>query len=101
MGRVFDVDYFNASEEPCMPDMKDMSCCSSEIELIIIEDDQSQSHFNLTEKQLVELQTLPELPDLSALMIDVEESEPGEVYDLPPPPLIPLYKLHCTYTYYG
>jgi len=101
MGRVQDVEYFSTSEDPCMPAMADMHCCSSEIELIKIEDEQSQSYFNLGEKQLVEIQTLPELFEVALLVNNIVENQVVETNDLPPPPLLPLYKLHCTYTYYG
>lgn len=101
MGRVQDIEYFSSSSEPCMPDMEKMHCCSTELELIKLEEDQNQSFFNLSEKQLIEIQTLPALFEFSLLFSDIEENEISDNYDLPPPRTIPAYKLFCNYTYYG
>lgn len=101
MGRVLDVDYFSASEDSCMPAMADMHCCSSELELIKIEEDQSQPLFSLNQKQLVEIQTIPVLFEWSIDTYEYQEEQFVSYDDRPPPRDIPIYKLNCTYTYYG
>lgn len=100
MGRVLDIAYFEVAEEPCMPGMEDMHCCSSELELLKIEDEQNTSPSFFNTKQLLEIQTLPALSELSILYIEVKD-EITYNYALPPPRPAPIYKINCNYTYYG
>lgn len=102
MGRIAGVSYFSVDEKKCLcyqVSGKEMDCCHDEHALIQLDDDHQLASVKALSAPLflVITQALPVFSINSTF-----SKEHGRlITDSSPPPREGLYKLHCSFVYYG
>jgi len=102
MGRVSEVSYFSVEEKkcPCFQSLgKDMDCCDDEHALIQLDDDQQLSGVKVLAAPLFVV-IAPVHVDFASLASQPEKRH-ALTAKAPPPPREGLYKIHCSFVFYG
>lgn len=104
MGRLYHSELFSFQSQPCSCSLfkkeTDKSCCTDEHELISIDDDQSLGQIasvHAPDYFLIEI--LGQLD--SSLIFNSQDKEVPFFADTSPPPRESLFKLHCSFVFYG
>jgi len=102
MGRISEVSYFSVEEKkcPCYQTLgEDMDCCDDEHALIQLDDDQQLSYVKVLSAPLYVFIAPVHAP--LALLESQPEKPDTLIADASPPPREGLYKMHCSFVFYG